>query len=225
MVEPEVVGKPHGYPFHVVSLVHDIVAEEALIKLHFAFEEGGTMTNMECQDFLPGLGFACILALQENTVGVYKTLKMRDGTVFFLYHLVGLFNENPLIFLVHLGGPKQLEFFQDFLGFLLAVFGHRRIELLHFLHGFGRVFGKSCKALSLSHYRQAKQHTDTKNLLHHYIEKWCAKITKRCQSLHTMFQNLLRISEFLKPCCHPFVFRLMVEILHAVLGAALAQGR
>ena len=172
------VGKPHGHPFDIVTLVHNVLLEELFVKFHLVVEKGGALPDVVTQDFLPGFGLTGILASQKNAVSVDIALEMGERTVFFLHHLVGFLNKDLLVFLVHLSGPHQFENFEDLLGVFLAVFGHRRIKLFHLFHGFGRIFGKRCKTLCLNKQRHAYQDADTKKSLHHYIEKWCAKIAK-----------------------------------------------
>ena len=172
------VGKAHGYPFDIVTLVHDVVFEELLVVLHLVMEKGGTLPDVIAQYFLPCFGLRGVLAFQKSTISFDVALEMGERTVFFLHHLVGLLNENGLVVFVHLGGPHQLENIKNLLGLFLAVFRHCRVKLLHLFHGFGRIFGERCKTLSLSKHCQAYQETDTKKSFHHYIEKWCAKIAK-----------------------------------------------
>ena len=149
-IKAKMIREAHGYPFDIISLIHNVIAKETLIELHLALEESGAMTDMVIQNFLPVFGFASILTLQKGAICLDKALKMRNGAVFFLHHLVGFLNKNGLVVLIHLGSPHQLKLFQNLLGLLLSVFGYRRIELLHLLHGFGRVFRERRKTLSLS---------------------------------------------------------------------------
>ena len=145
----QVVGEPHGHPFHVVALVQNVVLEKVLVQFHFPLEKGGTLPDVEVQDLPPSFGLVRVLALQEGVVSVYQTLEMRNRAVFFLHHLVGRVNEYGLVLRVYAGGPHQLEGVQDSFSFLLAVLRHGCIKLLHLLHRFGRIFGKGCKTLCL----------------------------------------------------------------------------
>ena len=133
------VGEAHGHPLHIVALIHNIVPEEVRIKLHLFLKEGGAFPDVVVENLLPGLGLACILALQKDVVSADKALEMRNGTVFLLHHLVGLGDENRLVVRVHAGGPHLLELLENLLGLLLPVFGHRSVKLLHLLHRFSGV--------------------------------------------------------------------------------------
>ena len=143
------VGETHSHPFHIIALVHNIVPEEARVEFHFSLEEGGTLPDVVVENFLPSLGLADILALQEDVVGLDKALEMRDGTIFLLHHLVGFRNENLLVVHIHAGGPHLLELVENLLSLLLTVFRNAGVEFLHLLNRFGGVTGERSEPLCI----------------------------------------------------------------------------